>query len=597
MKLRSFFYILAPLVLTLLVVGAGGFFWLTAQNPLVLLRNHAASPTAAIFVSRQAPIMASLLVNPDQLEAFSKVVVAPGERRRTRVELNQFKQTLLSNTGLDYQQDVRPWLGREVTLALTTLDIDRDESNGRQPGYLIALASQNPERSREFLQLFWQKRALTGADLVFEQYKGVKLIYAEPNKLPASTLSRQTSPPTKIQPANSVADTFKPTLASAIVGDRFVLFANHPKVLREAINNVQAADLNLTNSPLYQRTLDKLNQNRIGLAFVNLPKLADWLGSESQPGVQSKASSQSEATPPEYQSLVVSLALNPQGLLAETALLGTSESRVAALPALSKPVGALQYLPANSPIAAAGKDLNQLWQQTSASLGSYDAVSQLLDRTLANLKTRWGVQLAEDIFSWVQGEYALGLLPTDSKTIEPLQNWVFVAERSIPETQPAIEQLDTIARQQGLSVGPLQLEGKTVSVWTRLSAAPTRSNRNGTLALQADIQGVHTSIGKYEIFATSVEAMNRALKATENALVTSTSFTQAIDSLSRPNNGYLYLDWLTAQPLLEQQFPLFKVVELAGKPFFDHIRSVTLSSYGTQAGVQRGGVFIKLGKA
>jgi len=30
------------------------------------------------------------------------------------------------------------------------------------------------------------------------------------------------------------------TLSGAVVGDRFVLFANDPKVLRDAINNVQA---------------------------------------------------------------------------------------------------------------------------------------------------------------------------------------------------------------------------------------------------------------------------------------------------------------------------------------------------------------------
>jgi len=30
------------------------------------------------------------------------------------------------------------------------------------------------------------------------------------------------------------------TLSGAVVGDRFVLFANYPKVLRDAINNVQA---------------------------------------------------------------------------------------------------------------------------------------------------------------------------------------------------------------------------------------------------------------------------------------------------------------------------------------------------------------------
>jgi hypothetical protein len=590
MKLRSLFYILATFVLALLIVGAAGFYWLTAQNPLGLLRNQAANPSAAIFVSRQAPVMASLLVNPDRLESFSRVVVSPGERRQARAELAQLKQSLLSSTGLDYQQDIQPWLGNEVTLALTTLDIDRDEENGRQPGYLIALASQNPERSREFLQLFWQKRALTGADLVFEQYKGVKLIYAEPGKTQPLPANRSAKAPV---PGDDRAIT--PTLTSAVVGDRFVLFANHPKVLREAVNNVQAEDLNLASSPFYQKALENLKPNRIGLAVVNLPRLTTWLGNTQT--LLKPSATPDQSVEPAYEGLVVSLGLNPQGLLAETALLGAT-SQNATTPRLTQPVGALQYLPASSPVSASGKDLHQLWQQVSRGLSSYGVVSQFVNQSLTSLQEQWGIQLAEDVFDWVDGEYALGVLPSEvrEKNSASLANWIFVAERSnLEATQSAIEHLDTIARQQGLSVGPLKLDNQDVSVWTRLSTVPLKS-RNGSVTLQADIRGVHASVGQYEIFTTSVEAMDSALKATRNPLPTSEQFTQAIRPLLQPNNGYLYLDWRTAQPLLERQFPLFKVVELAGKPFLSHVRSLTISSYGSQNGVQRGGVFIKLGK-
>jgi hypothetical protein len=71
-------------------------------------------------------------------------------------------------------------------------------------------------------------------------------------------------------------------------------------------------------------------------------------------------------------------------------------------------------------------------------------------------------------------------------------------------------------------------------------------------------------------------------------------FQQATASLLQPNNGYLYLDWAASQVFLEQRFPVLKVLELAGKPLFSHLRSLTLSSYGEQAGVQRGGALIQL---
>ncbi|MEB3337634.1 MAG: DUF3352 domain-containing protein, partial [Leptolyngbyaceae bacterium] len=233
MKLRSFFNILAVSVLVLLLIGGSGFYWLMAQNPLNLLRGGwEGRPAAAMFVPKQAIAMVSLLVKPDRLESLQQVTAQPRDRRVARAELEQFQQSLLANTDLDYAQDIRPWLGEELTFAVTSWDIDRDDLNGQQPGYLWVAKTQDAARSRVFLQVFWQYRAIAGVELKFEQYKGVRLIYGG---------------------GASVA-----TLASAAVGDRFVLFANHPKVIRDALNNVQAVELGLEASPAYQQALDSL---------------------------------------------------------------------------------------------------------------------------------------------------------------------------------------------------------------------------------------------------------------------------------------------------------------------------------------------------
>ncbi|MHC5821594.1 MAG: DUF3352 domain-containing protein, partial [Nostoc sp.] len=46
--------------------------------------------------------------------------------------------------------------------------------------------------------------------------------------------------------------------------------------------------------------------------------------------------------------------------------------------------------------------------------------------------------------------------------------------------------------------------------------------------------------------------------------------------------------------LLERQVPILKLVEVLGKPFFNNLRSLTVSSYGTEARSLKGGVFFKL---
>lgn len=550
MKRRLFFSLLAAGVIVLLLIGIGGYYWLVQASPLTVGKK---TPAAAIFVPKQSPAMVSLLVNPDRLTGI-QAVVRPNEWQQTHAELNQLKTSLLANTGLDYQQDIQPWLGNEITLAVTTTDIDHKAENGRQPGYLMVLATKDVQKSREFLQLMFSQRATAGTELVNQQYKGVKLINAG-------------------------------TLAGAVVGEH-VLFANDLKVLRSALNNVQAADLNLLSSTQYQQALSLLTPRSIGVTFLNLPSVSAWLGYKP--------------TTHTYQSQLITWELNRQGLLAETVLLAapTQETSPPA-PELTQPVGALKYMPAPASFSISGSDLsrlgntdlNQLWTQTSAiSSSGYDAISRL-NQPLADLQTYWGIDLPNDIFSWVQGEYALGLLPDAEQTNPDL---IFVAEKSA-NAATGIARLDQIATQKGLSITPLTLKEQKIFAWTQLTTAPANSSSpESSITLQAKVKGAHTTVGDYEIFTTSIEAMDQAINRTMGSLADHPQFQASVEAMPQPNQGYVYLDWVASRKLLERQLPILKLLEVVGKPFFSHLRSLTVSSYGSETGILKGGILFCL---
>lgn len=574
MKLRSFFYVLAAGATGLLLIAVAGWFWLTSQSPLNLLQQGVvANPTAAIFVPKQAPAMVSLLVNPGRLEAFRQLVARPISRRRSRAELNRIENSLLLNTDINYQRDIQPWLGDEISLAVTSLDFDRNPANSTQPGYLLVVKTKDGERARQFLQLFYSKQAATSVDdIVFEKYKGVNLIYRRPlSQLQASSNASNQNP-------------LPEALTSAVVGDRFVLFANHPKVLRDALNNVQAANLSLEDDSEYQQMLQTLSEPRIGLSFVNIPALAAWISQQPAPVRDSFKGSE---------TLALGLSLNRLGLVAQTALLGSETTDSSREPSLAEPVAALQYIPAQSAFAIAGTDLNQLWTQLSSGEGMNDAVKPLLEKAIASLQSRWGIQLPEEIFSWVQGEYALSMMPRPDRG-NP--DWIFVAQKGSEAAESSIEHLDAVAKQRGLSVGALPLGDTSITAWTKLvtSATPVGTKDNRLMKLEAQVGGVHTAVGNYEIFTTSIEAMNQALKGVENSLVKSEPFNNAIAPLPQLNDGYLYLDWRESGTLIKRQLPIVRVVELVAKPFFDHLRSLSVSSYGSDKGVQRSKLFFRL---
>lgn len=555
MNQRSFYAAIAATVI-LLLTSIGGC---TSNN----LLSSSRTPEAAIFVPKQAPLMVSMLVNPENLDKLAQVVASPQERRRTRSELNQLKTSVLANTSLDYERDVKPWVGDEISVAVTTLDIDRDPQNGQQPGYLLAVATKEAQKSREFLELLFTKRAIAGTELAIEQYNGVKLI------------AENARPQLK---KSSSAKATKTTLSGAVVGDSFVLFANSPQVLKEAITNVQAPELNLSSSSKYQQALTQLPAQKIGLAFLNYPSLSGW--------------KEQEPPPQTYESQVVALELNRQGLLAETTLVAAPEQEILpSLPALPKSVKALQYLPASVSLAIVGDDLSklehsnlqQLWQQVSPAL----SISKLLKQPLAEVQERWGLNLQSDVFSWVQGEYALGMLPNN--------DWIFVAEKS-PTAEQGISQLDAIASTKGLSITPLSLAEQKTSAWTQLTTVPTDANNpdKAAITLKAKVQGLHATVGNYEVFATSIAAMEQALKATQSgALIDDAKFKASVDAIEQPNQGYVYVDWVANQAMLERQLPILRLFEVAGKPFFSNLRSLTLSSYGNEDSL-KGGVFFKL---
>jgi hypothetical protein len=577
MKLRSFFSFLITGVLVLLALSAGGFYWLSTKTPLNLLAGGpTTTPAAAVFVSKQSPVLVSMLVNPDRLEALRQIFASPAERSRSHAEFEQIKKSLLANTGLDYSRDIQPWIGDEITLATTTPDFDdRKLNNGKQTGFLLAVSSQNADRSQEFLTSYWQKESRKEKTVQSEVYKGVKIYYKE---------SPITNPKKdSIWSFNSLSlpnSTLPPSFATAAIGgssdsgnnSSFVLFANSPNVLRDAIDNVESANRNLNNSPNYQKALQQLTQGRIALGFVNLPQPA----TEKNPQVSPN-------------SLAVAIGVNRRGLLAQTALVTSGDKT--AIPTLSAPVQALQYIPSASPFTVASTDLRNFWTDLSSAVSTNAEASKLVDRAIADLQENWGVNLPQDIFNWVQGEYALAVVPSSSNT----PDWIFAAEKSA-DAQKAIDKLDEIARSKEYSIGNFTLRNQKITAWTQLTTSQSYDVKNKSKsAIETEAKGVRATVGKYEIFTTSVEAMDAALKAAETgSLVANQDFQTSIEPLPPANDGYFYLDWPSSRAIWEKQIPLLRLIELSARPLFDHLRSLTVTSTGEVAGIRKATVFMRL---
>lgn len=288
MKFRSFFWVLITGAVVIFAIAIGSLGWIVTQSSINLVKGGVNTfPQAAMFMPRQAPAMVSLLTNPEKLYAWREVSLPLKNRSSDRRQWHEWETSLLNKIGFDYQQDFKPWLGDEITFGITSLDYDRNSSNGTQPGYLLAAATRNTNLAQESLRNFYSQKS----NVSIEQYKGANII------------SFQSS--TKVKSNNT-------PWAGVVVGN-FVLFANQPQILREAINQAQAVSLNLANTDYYQTALGQVKKPHVGVAYLNILGTSAWLD---------KSSALTKPSP--EQVLSVSLAINQSGLAAETALIGTN---------------------------------------------------------------------------------------------------------------------------------------------------------------------------------------------------------------------------------------------------------------------------------
>ncbi|MGB7250803.1 MAG: DUF3352 domain-containing protein [Phormidesmis sp.] len=562
---RPFFIGLLAVALSLLLAGLGGSWYLNANSPLTLLSGGDRPIAAATaFVPARSPFTLSLLTQPERLVALQQAISSASQRQQTREEIEQIKQSLFENTGLNYDRDLQPWIGSEMTVAFTDADLDLDPSNGQQPGYLLAaeIAPDRIQQAREFLQFFWQQQSLMGVVPMSDRISGVRVLYA-PSGLASGTVSSSVSAPVR---ARQRAQQPTLTSASALVGNEFVIFANDVRVLRRSIRSAQTAT-NLAQNRAYRRAVAQLPEQRVGLAYVDNALLGS-LGRST--GGKSVAEIEKGPATAVSKFTAISLAVTRSGLvsnirlpsLARSADFKATSSKIVAESAqrLSEPVEALKFLPIDSVIALASRDLTQL-APALVDLGFSDRLfPNFLKRGQSSL-SRW---------DWAVGDYALAQVKAGAS-----QDWILAIARDAE----GITQLDEAAVAEGYSAVPVVLgEDLNATVWTRLSARSLGRQRSGSL--ETEISGLHLQQGDYEIFASSLAAMEKSLIAPSSSLLSAAQFSQAISTLPTPNQGYLYVRWPAIAPAVGRALPIVRLADAALKPLTAHVGSLAATREG-----------------
>lgn len=576
-------FVIGLVAISILFVSLGlVVFWRLMGGPLSFnQRADLSAPSAAVFVPRQAPMMASVLASPDQVFALQRTVASSSQRSQLQADWQNLKANLLAFSGLDFETDIRPWLEDEITFAVTDLDLDQNRQNGLQPGYLLAMKTQDGDLARESLELFWQRQALAGRELKFEMSNGVRIIATQSDVAPTALDDGDSTATSLSLPLQNRS------LATAVVGNQFVLLANHPDVLQHSIRNAQAPDLNLKNRSDYQRSLErlKLESGPLGLTYLNLPQLVSGLGLAQPRSRQLVTSFLEGQFPPQFQTLMTSFNLSRQGL--KLNMVFSSDAQLPfkpRVPDLSKPVDVLQQLPAETVFSAGGHDLERLWHDISSELAHYTRLPAVLTAGQARWRSVSNKTLMNQIQAWLTESYAMGCLPSG--------DWIFIADHTA-RSSPALEALDRLAEDQGLTVSPLTVGNQVATAWTQLKTKRSGQSGNRETTVETDILGIHTTVNQRDIFTTSLEAMVAALNAPRDPLVAERTFAKATSPLASPNTGQAYLNWSGVQPIF-RSIPLLNLLETSLQPVFKYVDTVAVAGYGGTKSQRQGEILVRL---
>jgi hypothetical protein len=502
MKIKPIFVGIAVVGVLLLVLSLSAVGKILGANPRDVLAGVKTQPLAVKFLPLRSQLFLSFLVNPEKLELFTQLAAKPSDRSDVRNQLASLKQQLRQNWLLDYDRDIQPWIDREITLAVTDVDLDAQPANGLQTGYLLAFAAKDAELAKTSVDAFWQRLAVNGSDLGFEQYQGISIL-------------------------NTSFAEDKPAIAGTILGE-FVLFANDTRVLHKAIDALQKPELGLASLANYRDRIAQLdtgkNTGKVGLAYVNLAELSEELPKES---------------------LLMSLSFDKLGIRAKTALtMASAKGETAGETAIAPQATQIKISKKSSgnianaiPVSSSviiGNNLGQTWQ------GLQNALVPEWKQALA--KAIAPISLEPSALAWAQNDYAIALLPKPNSA----PDWLVVAKvEDANVTKAAIADLDRLVRNK-LTVGEISLKTQPVTIWTNLAA----SDKSG---VSGNVVAAHIQTKDYVYLSNSLTFLESSLTLKNSESIgASKSFKTISAKLPSDRLTYGYIDknldlsWLQA---------------------------------------------------
>ncbi len=415
--------------------------------------------------------------------------------------LSNLRETLLQARGYGYDRDIKPWVGKEVTIAF--LPPAPQSSPPPSPGSNFQAPQAAPEQAAILV-------------LPIAKPAEAEKILKTPKPLKQGKWTNRIYQGVQVQETEGAEE----SVSASVVDNRFLVVTTAPKTT-DAVIAAYKSGQSIAQIPGYSKALSQIKDDQpFGKLYVNIPAAAKLAAANSGGATQVLQ---------QNQGLAATIALEAEGIR----LKGVSWLRQDSVPKHTVENNAKDMpmrLPAETLLMASGSNLNNLWQQYTQTANS-QAVPFDPKQILEGFKTATGMELDKDFFAWMRGEFSLALLPAQagSSSSFPAGLVVMVDASDRAAADRSLTQLDQVMKDRyQLGVQPATVADKSVVNWTvpLVGNLVTRGWLDGNVAF--------LSLG-----APTVQSF---VPKPSSALSTSALFQKAVPAQPSPSSGRFFLN-------------------------------------------------------
>ncbi|MBV9388737.1 MAG: DUF3352 domain-containing protein [Chroococcidiopsidaceae cyanobacterium CP_BM_ER_R8_30] len=521
----------SSLLLTLSVTGlliGGGIvaYWVLSQ------RNSSpqALPMGANIIPQDALVTVSISTDPAKWEHLREFGTKATQAELDR-ELTQLREQFLTNNGYDYQEDVQPWVGQEVTLAVLPQPAPTPGTVPPPPGtsqqsVMAVLPIADPVRAKQLLE--------------------------DPKPLKQSQWTKRTYKGVQIEQSQGASD-----YSATVLDGRFLVVTNNPKAVEQAIDTDKSGT-SIATTPGFTAALEQIQASQpFAQLYLNIPAAVRFMAANSGQSIFPQTLTQLQ----ENQGLATTVTLKQEGIeLQSISWLQPNSSQKHLVE--NNAGGMPSRFPADTLMMLSGGDLQQLWQDYF--LSSSNSKAPIAPANLqAGVNSLTGLDLDRDFLSWMKGPFSLSLIPSAPKANVPnnfaLALGLMVQTNDRAQAEKTFQKLDQLmSSRYQFNVQPAKINGQPVVKW--VAPYGTLTATHGWLDGNVAFLTVGAPIAEQIVPNPGT-----------NTLASSALFQKTVPPQPNPNNGQVFID-------MDRLLKTFPGIQSLQQPYIDAIRSIGITT-------------------